>query len=245
MIPLLPVLLAVIAVVAACGGDNAPTDEEYFRKMDEVDKEVDTLFEDIKCDEDSTAAECATAFGDSVGSAETKYDAVTPAEDAKEEHEELVAAIAELRGNINDAEFQDDDPADAFFEIFDTTRADAAFCAVQDLADSKSIEADVGCGAGNSGPDPATLEPVEATDVLIEDFSFDPPHIQVSVGDTVTWEQGIDGAPHNATADDESFVTDNLTDEGDSEDVTFNEAGVFPYVCSIHPEMLGQVTVVE
>jgi plastocyanin len=237
-------LLAVTAAVAACGGDDAPTDAEYFQKMDEVDKEVDTKFENINCDETTTAKECAAAFADAVSFAEPLYDDVTPSDDAKDEHEELVTAIKEVRKNLENAEFNEDDPSDAFFEIFDTKRADAAFCAIQDLADAKNIDADVGCDTGES-VDPSTLEPVEATKVLIQDFNFDPPHIQVSVGDTVTWTQGTDGAPHTATADDESFDTGNLSDEGETGDVTFDEAGEFPYHCEIHPEMLGLVTVVE
>lgn len=244
---LFPLLLALVTTLAACGGDDAPSDEEYFRKMDEVDKEVDAQFENISCDEASSAKQCATGFTDGVSFAEPLYDDVKPSDDAKDEHEELVAAIKELREKLEGSadDFTDDDPADAFFEsdAFDTTRADAAFCAIQDLADAKNIEADVGCD--QAPPDPATLEPVETTDVLIQDFNFDPPHIQVTVGDTVTFTQGADGEPHNAAADDESFGTANLTDEGESEDVTFDEAGVVPYFCEIHPEMRGQVTVVE
>jgi plastocyanin len=243
---LLPLMLALVAAIAACGGDDAPTDEEYFQRMDAVDKEVDSEFENVNCGEESTAADCATGFGDAIGSAETKYDGVTPSDDAKDEHDELVAAIGELRENIEGAEFQDDDPPDAFFEIFDTTRVDSAFCALQDLTDSKNIEADVGCDAGGEeGPDPATLEPVETTEVLMQDFAFDPPHIQVTAGDTVTWEQGSDPAPHNASADDESFSFDPIDEEGGTGEATFDEAGVFPYSCDVHPEMRGQVTVVE
>jgi len=142
-----PLLLALVAVLAACGGDEAPSDEEYFRKMDEVDKEVDKKFEDINCDETATAKQCATGFADGVSFAEPKYEDVKPAKDAENEHKELVAAIKELREKLEGAEgdFTDDDPAEAFFESFDTTRADAAFCAIQDLADQKNIEADVGC----------------------------------------------------------------------------------------------------
>jgi plastocyanin len=248
LILIFPLSLALVMALAACGGDDAPTDEEYFRKMDEVDKEVDIQFENINCEETTTAKECAAAFANGVSFAEPLYDDVKPSDDAKDEHEELVAAIKELRERLESAEgdFTDEDTADAFFEsdAFDTTRADGAFCAIQDLADAKNIEADVGCENGET-VDPATLEPVETTDVLIEGFAFDPPHIQVTVGDTVTFTQGADTEPHTATADDDSFDTDVLADEGEAADITFDEAGVFPYFCEIHPEMLGQVTVVE
>jgi plastocyanin len=241
-----PLLLALLLALAACGGDDAPSDEEYFRRMDEVDKETDADFENITCDENSTAQDCATGFGDAVASAETRYDDVTPSDEAKDEHEELVAAIGELNGNIEGAEFQPDDPPDAFFEIFDTARVDEAFCAIQDLADQKQIEADVGCEGGEQ-VDPATIDPVATTEVAIQDFTFDPPHIEAKVGDTVTWTQGTDGEPHTATATDDppTFDTGTLTDEGETGEFTFTEAGEFPYYCEIHPEMLGLVTVTE
>jgi len=243
-----PLLLALVVALAACGGDDAPSDEEYFRKMDEVDKEVDAQFENINCDENTTAKQCATGFADGVSFAEPKYEDVKPSDDAKDEHEELVAAIKELREKLEGAEgdFTDDDPAEAFFEsdAFDTTRADAAFCAIQDLADQKNIEADVGCDTGES-VDPSTLPPEEATEVLIQDFAFDPPHIQVAAGDTVTWTQGADGAPHTATADDDTFDSGNLEDEGDTFEFTLEDPGEYSYFCEIHPEMLGLVTVTE
>ena len=241
-----PLLFALMLAFAACGGDDAPTDEEYFQQMDDVDKEVDAEFDDVNCDENSTAQECADAFGASVSSAEAKYADVTPSEEAKDEHEELVAAINELGDNIESAEFQADDTPDAFFEIFDTARTDDAFCAIQDLADQKGIEADVGCGGGEE-VDPSTLEPEATTEVAIQDFNFNPPHIQVKVGDTVTWTQGTDGDPHTATATDDAktFDSGTLTDEGETFKFTFSEAGEFPYYCEIHPDMLGLVTVTQ
>jgi plastocyanin len=245
LILVLPLLLALVAaLLAACGGDSAPSDEEYFRKMDEIDKELDTQFDNIDCDETSTAKECATGFGDAVSVAVTKHSDVKPSDAAKDENEELVAALKELSDKIESAEFQDADTPDAFFEIFDTERVDDAFCAIQDLADEKNIEADVGC-AVSEAVDPSTLPPVEATEVLIENFAFDPPHIQVAAGDTVTWTQGADGAPHTATADDDTFDSGNLTDEGETFEFTFDDPGEYSYFCELHPEMLGLVTVTE
>jgi plastocyanin len=242
-----PLLLALVLALAACG-DDAPTDEEYFRRMDEVDKEVDERFDPLCEGEDATAKQCATEFGDALSATETQYEDVSPAEDAKDEHEELVAAIKESRENIESAaeEFSDDDPVDAVFEsdAFDFTRVDAAFCAIQDLADEKQIEADVGCGVDEEAVDPATLPAEATTEVFIEEFVFDPPHIEVAVGDTVTWTEGADPEPHTATADDETFDS-GVLEEGDTFEFTFEEAGEFSYFCEIHPEMLGLVTVTE
>jgi plastocyanin len=84
--------------------------------------------------------------------------------------------------------------------------------------------------------------------VEIADFLFDPETIEVSVGDTVTWTNE-DEAPHDATADDDSFAT-TLLDQGESDSVTFDEEGTFSYICSIHPpdggyeDFVGTVEVV-
>jgi plastocyanin len=244
-----PLFLALVAALAACGGDEAPSDEEYFRNMDEADKEVDQRFNTLCESEDITGKECATEFADAAAFAETEYSDISPAEDAKDEHEELVASIKEFRANLESArdDLSDDDPVDAFLQsgATDATRANNAFCAIQALADEKKIEADVGCGGGEEAVDPSTLPAEETTEVLIQDFVFDPPHIQVTVGDTVTWTQGTDEEPHTATADDDSFDTGVLTDEGETGEFTFEEAGEFSYFCEIHPEMLGLVNVVE
>jgi plastocyanin len=241
--------LALVALLAACG-DDAPTDEEYFQRMDEIDNDVDARFDPLCEGEDVNARTCATDFGNALSATEAQYEDVSPAEDAKDQHEELVAALTESRENIEGAadDFSEEDPADEVFasDAFDFTRVDAAFCAIQDIADEKGIEADVGCGVTDEeAVDPATVPPEETTEVDMQDFAFDPPHIQVSVGDTVTWTQGTDPEAHTATADDGSFDTGVLSEEGDTGEVTFDDAGEYPYFCEIHPEMLGQVTVVQ
>lgn len=249
-LPLLfPLLLALaVALSATCGGDEALSDEEYFRKMDEIDKDSDTRFdEEVFGAEGLNAKTGAQAFINVAAYIRDEVDKLKPPDDAKDAHEEIVAAIDEYvttgEGAID--ELSEDDPVEAFFEneAFDDTRVSDAFCAVQDIADQKNIDADVGCDSGES-VDPSTLPPVEATEVLIQDFVFDPPHIQVTVGDTVTWTQGTDEEPHTATADDGTFDTGNLT-EGETGEFTFEEAGEFSYLCEPHPEMLGLVTVVE
>ena len=78
--------------------------------------------------------------------------------------------------------------------------------------------------------------------IVIEDFAFNPPTIEIPVGTTITWvNQGQ--APHTATADDGAFDTDRLV-PGQEASETFAEAGSFPYTCLFHPDMHGTVTVV-
>jgi hypothetical protein len=65
--------------------------------------------------------------------------------------------------------------------------------------------------------------------------------VTVHVGDTITWTNQ-DVAPHTATASDGSFDTGNIS-QGKSGSHTFDTAGTFAYICSIHPSMKGTVTV--
>jgi plastocyanin len=77
--------------------------------------------------------------------------------------------------------------------------------------------------------------------VSMRDFSFAPATVSVSVGDTVTWRN--DGKiDHTATANDGSFDTGNVA-SGQSGSVTFEKAGSFAYICTIHPNMKGTVQV--
>jgi plastocyanin len=77
--------------------------------------------------------------------------------------------------------------------------------------------------------------------VTIANFAFDPATVTVNVGDGVTWTNQ-DGTAHTATAGDGSFDTANIA-AGGSATVTFDTAGTFAYVCSIHPQMAGTVVV--
>ena len=219
--------------------------------MDEIDKDLDAQFEEAFSAQDGTAGEVRDAFAAAVDSAREQYSDVKPPSDLEDEHDELLAAIDEFDSALGALEIDADAPAEDFEDVFAETETSAAdervtnaFCAIQDAADEKGIEADVGCDEEEEAVDPSTLPPVEATEVLIQDFAFDAPHIQVAVGDTVTWTQGTDEEPHTATADDETFDS-GVLEEGAIFEFTFPEAGEFSYFCEIHPEMLGLVTVTE
>jgi LPXTG-motif cell wall-anchored protein len=77
--------------------------------------------------------------------------------------------------------------------------------------------------------------------VTIADFSFSPASITIHVGDTVTWTNHGPSA-HTATANNGSFNT-GVLQKGQSASHTFNTAGTFSYICSIHPFMHGTVVV--
>jgi plastocyanin len=87
---------------------------------------------------------------------------------------------------------------------------------------------------GNSTPN-------ARSSVSIEDFYFEPSEAAVQAGDTITWtNEG--NHPHTVTADDGSFDSGTLQ-PGESYSHTFQNAGMVPYHCSIHPFMTGSVSV--
>jgi len=77
--------------------------------------------------------------------------------------------------------------------------------------------------------------------VSIENFSFSPASISVSAGDTVVWTNN-DSVAHTVTSTDGAFDTGDIA-PGASASVTFDNAGTFAYICSIHPSMTGSVDV--
>jgi plastocyanin len=83
----------------------------------------------------------------------------------------------------------------------------------------------------------------EGAAVSIVDFAFDPAAVEIPVGATVTWTN-TGAVPHTATASDGTFDSGELA-PGASFSHTFTAAGTFPYICQIHPQMTGTVTVVE
>src|SRR5215212_1213926 len=73
--------------------------------------------------------------------------------------------------------------------------------------------------------------------VSIVDFAFQPMAIFVHRGDTVEWTN-TGNAHHTVDSDMEVFESD-ILEPGDRYSYTFDEPGVFPYHCDIHPQMRG------
>ncbi len=82
--------------------------------------------------------------------------------------------------------------------------------------------------------------PADAT-VTIKNFDFHPMDIAVPAGATVTWKN-LDGEPHTVTSLDGTFRSGAL-DQDDSFSFRFAKAGVYRYLCTIHPRMVASVTV--
>jgi plastocyanin len=83
---------------------------------------------------------------------------------------------------------------------------------------------------------------MDATVTLIDE-SFQPPDLEVAVGATVTWEN-IDGDDDHTVTSTDGVFNSGVLPAGSSFEHTFDAPGAYPYVCAIHPEMQGTVTVV-
>jgi len=77
--------------------------------------------------------------------------------------------------------------------------------------------------------------------VTIDNFTFTPAELTISVGTTVTWEND-DDIPHTVVEKNKLFRSKAL-DTNDSYAFTFTSAGTYDYFCGLHPHMVGKIIV--
>jgi plastocyanin len=77
--------------------------------------------------------------------------------------------------------------------------------------------------------------------VSIDNFTFSPKELTVSVGATVKWVNH-DDIPHSIVDKKIAFRSKAL-DTDDSYSYTFASAGEFNYFCGLHPHMVGKIIV--
>ncbi|HTE92257.1 MAG TPA: cupredoxin family copper-binding protein [Bradyrhizobium sp.] len=80
----------------------------------------------------------------------------------------------------------------------------------------------------------------ETTNVMIDNFTFEPAQLTVKVGTTVTWKNR-DDIPHTVVS--AGKFRSKTMDTDDSYSFTFTAAGDYKYFCSLHPHMTGTVKV--
>lgn len=78
-------------------------------------------------------------------------------------------------------------------------------------------------------------------EVVIDNFTFSPTPLAVTVGTTVTWVNH-DDIPHSVVVPDLKVKSHPL-DSDDSFAYKFEQVGTFDYICGLHPHMHGQVVV--
>ena len=105
-----------------------------------------------------------------------------------------------------------------------------------------------GCGSSSTPSAPTTTPtPGNGTPVSIVSGSsfltstaYSPNPVTVAVGGSVTWTNN-DNTAHTSTANNGAW--NSTIAPGGQFTMTFPSAGTFPYHCSIHPGMVGTVTV--
>lgn len=82
-------------------------------------------------------------------------------------------------------------------------------------------------------------------DVSIVDFSFSPPTVNATAGDTVRWTNN-GNFTHTSTSNTAVWNSGNLAGGGVGVfSRQFNTGGSFPYHCAIHPSMMATINVTE
>ena len=93
---------------------------------------------------------------------------------------------------------------------------------------------------------PARAAPAADSEIAIHLFAFSPTRLTVSSGATVRWVNGDDIA-HTVTsgtpAGKDGHFEARLAGKEASFHRTFPEAGISPYFCERHPNMIGEVFV--
>jgi plastocyanin len=118
-----------------------------------------------------------------------------------------------------------------------------------------SLSAVIACGGGYSSPAAPTAPPPSGGGSVTADVtvsilgmngsqSFSPNPVAVKVGQTVAWHNS-DSISHTATANAGAFDTGAIAPGSTSGAFTMSTAGTFAYHCSIHPDMVGTITVTQ
>ena len=106
------------------------------------------------------------------------------------------------------------------------------------------------CGKSNTYTSPSTTTPAPAgsTTVMmvsgastLSSTAFSPNPISVSVGTTVSWLNN-DNTAHAPAANNGVWTSPSIAPSSRFNQ-TFTTAGSFPYHCTIHPGMVGTITV--
>lgn len=96
---------------------------------------------------------------------------------------------------------------------------------------------------GGCHPAPsARMTSSERTLLGIAECSFVDTVTYVDVGERVTWVNK-DPVPHTVTGAALAWGDENLLDQGERVGYEFEEEGVYPYFCALHPSMVGAVVV--
>lgn len=112
-----------------------------------------------------------------------------------------------------------------------------------------------GCGSSSSAKDTGTTPPAPAqttgdapssakadATVTMNRLSFRPNNITVTKGALIRWVNE-DTVEHDVVAQDGATFKSDLFDNGGTFETKIDNTGTVTYVCTIHPNMTGKITV--
>lgn len=85
----------------------------------------------------------------------------------------------------------------------------------------------------------------ETVEVSIVKMEFEPQHVKIKPGTTVTWVNKEKRNNHSVYFEKEGLAESERFFPGESWQRTFDNPGLYPYRCGPHPEMTGVVEVVK
>ena len=97
---------------------------------------------------------------------------------------------------------------------------------------------------GSAAAPAASDAPHGSNAVTISNFAFAPASLTIPAGNTITWTNK-DEEPHTVVSSDGTTFHSPGMDTGGTYSFTFQNAGTFEYICSIHPMMHGTVVVAK
>jgi plastocyanin len=78
--------------------------------------------------------------------------------------------------------------------------------------------------------------------VAIADFKFGPEAVVVEKGQTITWHNA-DASPHQVTLTTPKSERTKVMLKGQTTQLTLADAGIYDYICGLHPAMKGKIEV--
>ena len=95
----------------------------------------------------------------------------------------------------------------------------------------------------SQGPRKREMPNGASTEVVIDNFTFEPSKLTISAGTKVTWVNH-DDVPHTATSTTKPRAFDSGTLDTDQKfSFVFATPGTHDYFCAVHPKMTGQIIV--
>lgn len=93
--------------------------------------------------------------------------------------------------------------------------------------------------AATPPPAPAATGPVT---ISMKNIAFTPKTVTVKVGTKITWSMD-EPIPHDVVADSGATFKSKILNEGQTFEYTPKKAGTIQYECTLHPGMVGTITV--